>query len=113
MKKFSIFAVCLMAAGAALAQQQVVKDVEHMLKESKPDYAAALKAIKPALTDPATANTFMPWMLAGQAGFGQYDQVFLMESMGNAQNGDTKNAAGQALVDGFNAYIKALSRFNS
>lgn len=109
MKKFSIFAVCLMAAGAALAQQQVVKDVEHMLKESKPDYAAALKAIKPALTDPATANTFMPWMLAGQAGFGQYDQVFLMESMGNAQNGDTKNAAGQALVDGFNAYIKALS----
>lgn len=109
MKKLSIFAIALMAAGSAIAQQQVIKDVEHQLKESKPDYAAALKAIKPALSDPSTANTVAPWRLAGQAGFGQYDQVFLLESMGQSQKADTKNAAGNALVEGFNAYIKALA----
>lgn len=109
MKKLSILAITLLAAGSAIAQQQVVKDVEHMLKESKPDYAAALKAIKPALSDPSTAGTITPWLLAGQAGFGQYDQVFLMESMGNGQNADVKDAAGKAMVDGFEAYMKALS----
>ena len=109
MKKLSILAITLLAAGSAIAQQQVVKDVEHMLKESKPDYAAALKAIKPALSDPSTAGTITPWLLAGQAGFGQYDQVFLMESMGNGQNADVKDAAGKAMIDGFEAYMKALS----
>ncbi len=108
MKKISILGVCLMACFSAIAQTNLVKDVERQLKDANPDYAAALKAIQPTFTNPETSGTMMPWYLAGKAGFGLYDQLFIQEQMGQPLSPEQKKQAGHAIIDGYNYYFKAL-----
>ena len=108
MKKISILGVCLLTGLAAMAQESLVKDVEHTLKGSNPDYQKALNDVQPALTNSETANTMMPWYLAGKAGVGLYENLYMMESLGQALSPDQKKMAGHALVDGYNYYFKAL-----
>lgn len=108
MKKISILGVCLLTGISAMGQASLVKDVERQLKGSNPDNAKAMEAIQPALTNPETSNTMMPWYLAGKAGFGIYDDAFLQQSLGNELKGEQKVAAGKGLLDGYNYYIKAL-----
>lgn len=108
MKKISLIGLSLFVAFAAVAQTTVVKDVERALKASKPDYAKALVDIKPALTNPETAETMMPWYLAGKAGMGLFEQFYTQEALGQALTTDQKNKAGTAFVDGCNSFIKAI-----
>ncbi len=108
MKKISLLGLGIFAAFAVSAQESLVKDVERELKASSPDYAKALKDIQPALSDASTSGTMMPWYLAGKAGIGVYDNAYIQETMGNALNPEQKIAAGKALIEGCNAYFKAL-----
>ena len=108
MKKISILGVCLLTGLAAMAQVSLVKDVEHTLKGSSPDFQKALNDVQPALTNSETAGTMMPWYLAGKAGFGLYDNLYVQESLGATLTPDQKKTAGHALVDGYNYYFKAL-----
>ena len=108
MKKISILGVCLLTGLAAMAQVSLVKDVEHTLKGSSPDFQKGLNDVQPALTNSETAGTMMPWYLAGKAGFGLYDNLYVQESLGATLTPDQKKTAGHALVDGYNYYFKAL-----
>lgn len=108
MKKICLLGMSLVTTFAAMAQADVVKEVEHTLKGAKPDYSKALKEIQPALTNPETANTVMPWYLAGKAAFGVFDDVFAAIQTGNDVSPEQKKAAGLAYVNGFNYYMKAL-----
>lgn len=108
MKKISILGVCLLTGLAAMAQVSLVKDVEHTLKGSSPDFQKALNDVQPALTNSETAGIMMPWYLAGKAGFGLYDNLYVQESLGATLTPDQKKTAGHALVDGYNYYFKAL-----
>lgn len=108
MKKILLFGIGLCTSVAALAQADVVKNVEHELKGSSPNFANALKDIQPALTDPSTAGTVMPWYLAGKASFGIYDNAYIRQSTGNELTPEETRQAGHALIDGYNYYFKAL-----
>lgn len=108
MKKFSLLGVCLLGAFALSAQKVVVDDVEHALKGDKPDYAAALKNIKPALTDETTKNDPKAWRLAGQAAEGIYDTYFIKQSLGQELTPEESKAAGEGLLSSYNYYLTAL-----
>lgn len=108
MKKFSLLGICLFAAFAVSAQTDVVKEVDQALKASKPDYAEVLKKIKPALTNEATKNDPLAWKLAGQAGVGLYDAMFLKEQLGTPLNDEEKKAAGHGLLDCYVDYLTAV-----
>ncbi len=81
MKKFSLLGICLATGMTLSAQADLVKDVDHALKESKPNYEAIANQIKPALTDPSTMNLPQPWYLAGKANFGLYDDLYIQEQL--------------------------------
>ena len=101
MKKICLLGAALMASLASFAQTDVIKDVERELKKGQnADFSAAVKNIQPALTDPSTANTMMPWYLAGKASFGLFDSAVLQEQLGNDLNPDQRRAAGKAFLDG-------------
>lgn len=108
MKKISLLGLGLFTAMAATAQTNVVNDAKHMLDQAKPDYAAVQKTIQPALQDPSTANTAMPWYINGKAGFGIFDNAYMQEALGTQLSADQKKAAGVGLLEGYNSYIKAL-----
>ena len=108
MKKITLLGLGLFTAMAASAQTNVVNDAKHMLDQSKPDYAAVQKAIQPALQDPSTAKTAMPWYINGKAGFGLYDNAYMQEALGTQLSADQKKAAGTGLLQGYESYMKAL-----
>ncbi|MCC8071828.1 MAG: hypothetical protein LIO90_08530 [Bacteroidales bacterium] len=108
MKKASLLGLSLLVALGAAAQADVVKEVEHNLKGSSPDYKAASSQIKAALQNPETKDQVITWYLAGKAGFGLYDQLYLQETLGNSLSAADKKDAGHALIDGFNYYFQAL-----
>lgn len=108
MKKLSLLGICLLGAFAVSAQKDVVKEVEQALKAGKPDYQAVINKIKPALTDPTTKNDPLAWKLAGQAGVGLYDQLFLKEKLGTPLTNDEKKAAGNGLLDCYVDYLTAI-----
>lgn len=109
MKKSIILGACLLTGMLANAQMSVVKDVERKLKESKPNYAEALKAIQPALTNPETSNQYLPWYLAGKAAFGIYDEAYKKEMISGQLSNDEKKAAGHAAIDAHGYYEKAIA----
>lgn len=109
MKKIGILAIALFAGVAAMAQESVVKEAEHILKGSSPDYAAALKAIQPALTDPSTAEQMNTWYVAGKAAMGIYDEAYKKQAMGQEVPADQLKQAGQALYDSYKYYRKAMT----
>ncbi len=108
MKKISLIGACLFAGFSAWAQADLVKEAEHMLKASDPDYKKAVETIKPALSNPETSGTMMPWYLSGKANFGVYDNGYLQESLGNPLSPEQKKEVGHALINGYNDYFKAL-----
>lgn len=106
MKKTLILSVAFGIAFAAGAQLQVVKDVDHLIKAN--DYQKAYEAIKPALTDPETSGNYNAWFLAGKAGVGVYDEVYLKESMGQQASKDEKKLGGHGVIDAVNAFKQVL-----
>ena len=56
-QRFYVILFCLASGLVSVAQSDVVKDAEHILAKAKPDYAEALKTIKPALENEETLQT--------------------------------------------------------
>lgn len=108
-KSILLFGACLLSGMIATAQTSLVKDVEHQLKGSNPDYAAAMKAITPAMTNPETQGIYTPWYLAGKAGFSLYDEMFKKEMVQGQLSEGEKKTAGHAVLDAVNYYKKGIA----
>ena len=74
MKNISLLALAVVAAMTATAQPNVVKDAERAMKAGDPADKVA-EIIKPALTDPATAQNAQTWYIPGKAAFGDRKSV--------------------------------------
>lgn len=98
----------LALCGVVSAQVKVVKDAEHILGTAKPDYAAALNTIRPALTHEETKSNVNAWMCAGKAAIGVWDKMILSVQLGQDVKDDQKKAAAHDLVDAFTYLTTAL-----
>lgn len=107
MKKSLILGAALSIAFAAGAQVQVVKEVDHLVKGN--EFQKAYEQIQPALTNPETAENYNAWFLAGKAGVGVYDQVYLKESMGQQATKEEKKLGGHGLLDAVKAFKVVLT----
>ncbi|MDE6488969.1 MAG: hypothetical protein K2L46_06780, partial [Paramuribaculum sp.] len=69
-----------------------------------------LEVVKPALSDPSTMNTVTPWYLVGKANLGIWDdaQVRSMTPREVQPTPEEMAAASRALVEAYNAYVKAM-----
>lgn len=107
MKKISLVALGLVAGLSVSAQPDVVKNVEKLVKSK--DYAAALNAVKPALTNPETAGNVEPWYLAGKASIGIWDDGEIAAiTPGNSITPEDKANYAKALIDAYEYFVKAL-----
>lgn len=105
MKKFSILALCLVAALGASAQKNLVKEVEGKAKGFNADFGAARSALKPALTNPESANDVQTWFVAGTIEYGDYDNLLGQQAVGKQVN---KQQMANDLIKGYEYFIKAL-----
>lgn len=106
MKNISLLALAVVAAMTATAQPNVVKDAERAMKAGDPADKVA-EIIKPALTDPATAQNAQTWYIPGKAAFGQYDKLLGLKQFNQLKEGDNLKM-GDLLISGFGYYEKAL-----
>lgn len=110
MKKHFLIAVAALIAGtsAVYAQQSVVKEAERAQKQGKsPEEVVAI--IKPAFTDPETANSALTYLIPGRAYFSQYDdltkkQIYMKDF---PENG--KQIMANDLINGYDFFMKALA----
>ena len=108
MKKISLVGLCFMTAAMAFAQADRLKDAEHMLKASTPDYAGALTVIKPALENPETAKNVNAWYTAGKAAAGVFEDAFKKVQLQQEVSPEQKDFAGKCLGDAYKYYLTAL-----
>ena len=105
MKKISILGFACLAVGSLSAQMQVVKDVEHQLKGDVTSYPKAIETLKPAFTNPESANQAQTWYVAGKGAFDFVNNASAMQRVTGEMN--TPQAA-QFVLDGFEYLQKAL-----
>lgn len=106
MKKISLMALAMLTVLGASAQANVVKDAERAMKAG--DQASkVVEIIKPALTNPETAELAQTWYIPGKASFAQYDKLLGLKSFNQLKEGDNIKMA-KLLIDGFGFYKKAL-----
>lgn len=106
MKKLAILGFCLLAvAGSASAQKNLVKEVEGKAKGFNADYAAARKALAPALTNPETKDEAQTWYVAGTIEFGEHDNLFGLKQVGKEADGPTM---GNDLIKGYEYFMTAF-----
>ncbi|MDE7119336.1 MAG: hypothetical protein K2O10_01880 [Muribaculaceae bacterium] len=98
MKKSSILAMALLTAGSALAQQQLVKEVEREMKSKPESYPDLIEKLKPAFTNEETAKDAHTWITAGKGATGYFDNQQVKIQLGD--NNVDKKAVGHALLDG-------------
>lgn len=108
-KRFNIFLLALTSCFTVVSQTSVVKDAEHMLDKAKPDYAAALKTIRPALENEESKDNPQAWYLAAKAATGVWDKMWLDLQIGQELKPDRKKEGGHALVDAYGYYVTAMS----
>lgn len=101
--------ILLLATAFGLsAQIDVVKDATHMLNTAKPDYAAVLRTIKPALSNEDSSEMPEAWNIAGRSALGVWDNMFAQLQLGKTVKADDKKSASHSLIDAFNYYMKAM-----
>ena len=105
MKKLLLLACGLLISGAAVAQEQVLKEAERMLKVEVPDHGKVATMLKGAMADPSTANNVKTWFLAGKNGFQTWQTGY--EQYMQGANPDKVNMS-RALVEGYSYLMKAL-----
>lgn len=108
MSRYYIIFLLLFCGLQSFGQTNVVKDVEHQLGVAKPDYAAVLKAITPALTNEETKNNAQAWFLAGKAAVGVWDKMFLDLQVGADVSADRKKQSAHALIDAYGYFLHAI-----
>lgn len=107
MKKINILAMALLTAGSAVAQQQLVKEVEREMKSKPESYPEAIQKLTPAFTNEESAKDAYTWMTAGKGATGYFDNQQVKIQLGDA-NVD-KKAVGHALLDGFGYLEKVFT----
>lgn len=103
MKKIAILGLCLAFGLGASAQTKFVKEVE---RNTKKNYAEAVKQMQPAFTNPETANDAFPRYVVGKAGFDQYDEMFGKKQLGMPVEDIPMS---DALLGGYKYMIEALA----
>ncbi len=103
MKKIAILGLCLAFGLGASAQTKFVKEVE---RNTKKNYAKAVKQMQPAFTNPETANDAFPRYVVGKAGFDQYDEMFGKKQLGMPVEDIPMS---DALLGGYKYMVEALA----
>ena len=96
MKKITFLGISLTCALTAFGQMQVVKDAERAMKSAPEKYPQNIEALKPAMTNPETAEQAYTWFVAGKGAFDFFDKEV------------DKKALGHSLIDGYGYFQKAL-----
>lgn len=109
MRNFIIIFLCVASCSYSSAQMSVVKDVEHALAVANPDYASALKNIKPALEHEETKDNPTAWFCAGKAGVGVWARMLTNVQIGAEVKVDEKKNGAHALIDAHTYLTKAMS----
>lgn len=105
MKRSRILGLCLLTASAAIAQNGLVKDVESKMKSSVDKYPANLEELKPAFTNPETANGAYVWFVAGKGGMEFFDNQQALKEIGKeVKDGQMSHA----LIDSYGYLTTAL-----
>lgn len=107
-QRFYVILFCLASGLVSVAQNDVVKDAEHILAKAKPDYAEALKTIKPALENEETAKNPQAWYIAGKAALGVWDKLWTELQVGTDVNSDKKKNGARTLTDAYRYFATAL-----
>ena len=108
MKKICFLTLALLGAASMSAQTAVVKEAEKAFKnvDSYGNYQKAVQAITPAFTNAETSQNAQTFWIPGKAGFKLYDDMYGQKMIGKDVNLDQM---GEALLDGYNYALKALS----
>jgi tetratricopeptide (TPR) repeat protein len=104
MKRVLSVAILLVLVGMAFAQKKAVKEAKKLMEQDKLSEARAM--IKPALTDPETANDPETWKVAGDIENKAFDNEFKKQYQGKQPNDEVMYAA---LYDTWTPYITADS----
>lgn len=107
MKRVSFLGLCLLAGVAASAQTSLVKDVEREMKSSIDKYPTHIEKLKPAFTDPETADGAYVWFVAGKGGMDFFDNQQGLKSIGKEVK---DQVMGHALIDSYGYLRNALQR---
>lgn len=105
MKRILLITSLCMLASFSFAQKRAVKDAKSAMKKDIPE-ARAL--IKPALTDPETANDPETWKLAGDIEYEAFDKERTLEMQKQfTSKGGNEEAMYTGLYNMYEPYIKA------
>ncbi len=105
MKKTVILSACLLSGLVAMAQTELVKEVEREMKSSPEAYSTAMQKLQPAFTDSETAQSAYPYFVAGKGGYDYFDKMQVVQTLGEAVD---QKAMGHGLLDGTAYLLKAL-----
>lgn len=105
MKKLILMACGLLMAGAAVAQEQALKEADRMLKVEVPDHARIASILEGAMADPTTAGEAKTWYLAGKNGFQTWQTGYEQWQQGAQPD---KAQMSHSLLKGYEYYMKAL-----
>lgn len=102
MKKIAILGLCLAFGLGASAQVKLAKEVE---RNTKKNYAEAVKQMTPVFSNPETAKDAFPRYVVGKAGFDQFDELFAKKQLGMPVN-DVEMS--DMVLGGYNYMMQAL-----
>lgn len=100
-----VTSLCLLTGALSFAQKKAVKDAKNSMRSS---VSEARELIKPALTDPETANDAETWKLAGDIEFKAFDDERTLEMQKEITGkGGNEEAMYIGLYNMYDPYIKA------
>ncbi len=99
MKKTLIVGAALLAAGTAMAQTALVKEVEREMKGNPDAYPAAIEKLKPAFTNEETAKDAKTYKVAADGAVNYFSAGDVLISAGKEDV--NKKAVGRALLDAY------------
>lgn len=105
MKKQVLLSLCLAGAMSAMAQTDLVKEVEREIKSDATNYPAAIEKLQPAFSNPETANSAYPYFVAGKGGCEYFDKMQAIQQIGQPVD---QKLMGHGLLDGTLSLLKVL-----
>lgn len=99
MKKTLIVGAALLAAGSAMAQTALVKEVEREMKGKPDSYPAAIEKLKPAFTNEETAKDAKTYKIAADGAVAYFNAGDVL--IGAGKTDVDKKAVGRALLDAY------------
>lgn len=108
MKKILTLALCMAAIGSASAQKQVV-DQAMKLSGKFDKIADARNLISQAAANPETQNDARTYFVAGKIEYDAFDNMFKIQMINPGDPRINLLEMGQELINGYNAFTKALS----